>query len=427
MRLSSGSTATTICCLFLAGLISGCPEEPPPEPGGLQAAPAEKPAPGPEPAASEPGAPADPLAGLEPMPEMDLPEPVAAMELDCAEPPRPVAIWRRLCLFADKAEYEQHPEAARKLLAMGGEKVVPQLRRALRSDKPLVVEWAAKVCKDLGPKAAAAVPELAAMQRRDGLEWHRPQQMALEALGAIGPAAEPALPIILEVSRRGFNAYGIVSGQGSIAEALAGPGKPYREVVAALLELAAADDVVGRRAALKGLGRLQPEAEGLAAALEPRLSDEDEQVRLYAAATLYKLGDHQDAALLERIAAGLEAEDAKTRQRAAWAVAQVGPAAEPLVDRLLAGVEKEDDTIARLAMLRSLGAVGRPAGKVLPVLRRAAAKPGDIPSRAAIAALTDMGPAAKPALGLLRKLARKHKGSAKGLEAARAARAIRGE
>ncbi len=422
MRLSSGSSATSICCLFLAGLISGCPEDTPPEPGGLQPAPTDEPAP-----AAEPDAPADPLAGLEPMPEMDLPEPVAAKDIDCAEPPQPVAIWRQLCLFADKAKYQQHPEAARKLVAMGGEKVVPQLRRALRSGDPQLAEWAAKVCDDLGPEAAAAGAELAWVLGRQGMEWMKAQGMALEALAEIGPAAAPALPAVLAAQARGPNEFGLELSGGRIAVALAAAGKPYREVVAALLELAAADDVVSRRGAVKALGRLQPEAGRLAAALEPRLEDEDGTVRLFAAATLYKLGDRQDAALLERIAAGLEAADAKSRQRAAWAMAEVGPAAEPLVDRLLAAIEKEDRTMTRLAMLRSLGAVGRPADKVLPVLRRAAARPGDIPARAAIDALADMGPPAKPALGLLRKLARKHAGSAKGNEAARAIRRIRGD
>ncbi|MGW2391705.1 hypothetical protein ACWCYK_19705 [Streptomyces lydicamycinicus] len=102
--------------------------------------------------------------------------------------------------------------AVRGLLRSGTadpEHLVPVIRRLLRSDDPLAVPTAIALSEDLGPAAAACVPDLIEALRAEcavgdtrGAEWAgRRESRLVTALGRIGPAAGAAVPLLEGLSR----------------------------------------------------------------------------------------------------------------------------------------------------------------------------------------------------------------------------------
>ena len=84
-------------------------------------------------------------------------------------------------------------------LARIGPASVPTLIKALRSEVPEVREAAAWGVRCLGQDASEAVPELIKLLKTD----ERACNFSLQALGAIGPDAEPAVPAVVVVLRKG--------------------------------------------------------------------------------------------------------------------------------------------------------------------------------------------------------------------------------
>src|SRR5207244_7438738 len=81
-----------------------------------------------------------------------------------------------------------------------------------------------------------------------------------------------------------------------------------------------------RRQAAPALGRIDPEAKGLVAALTDALKDKDERVRRGAASSLGQIGAAADAAVPVLIDA-LKDEDQAVRTRAAEALKKIDPEA----------------------------------------------------------------------------------------------------
>ena len=158
-----------------------------------------------------------------------------------------------------------------------GPAAVGALSECLESDDAELARWVAESLRRIGPDAAAAVPALLGAWKKEAgqaWEWTSVRNQLAGALGAIGPAADPAIPLIAECfrSRDRFAVR-------PCAYALAAIGpKALPHLVAGLADAAAAD----RAAAAEALGRMGSAAGSAAPLLRKALKDDDEQVRQQA-------------------------------------------------------------------------------------------------------------------------------------------------
>lgn len=163
--------------------------------------------------------------------------------------------------------------------AMGqvGPAAVGALVECLESDDAELARWVAESLRRIGPDAAGAVPALLRAWKKEAgktWEWTSVRNQLVGALGAMGPAAEPAIPLIAECfrSRDRFAVR-------PCAYALAGIGpKALPHLVAGLAD----PDAGHRAAAAEALGRMGAAAGSAAPLLRKALKDDDEQVRQQA-------------------------------------------------------------------------------------------------------------------------------------------------
>ena len=83
--------------------------------------------------------------------------------------------------------------------AVSGESTVAVLMQALKDQDPKVRYKAVRVLADLGPSAAEAVPALSKTLKEDKNE--AVQETAAFALGKIGQAAKPAVPLLIQAAK----------------------------------------------------------------------------------------------------------------------------------------------------------------------------------------------------------------------------------
>ena len=148
-------------------------------------------------------------------------------------------------------------------------------------------------------------------------------------------------------------------------------------------------DPGARSSAAQRLARAGPEARGAAVPLVEAAADEDEEVREWAVAALEELGpppaedldrlaalaedprrdvaywaatllgrlEHQAAPAVRALTSALvDHGEAPVRQRAAWALGQIGPAAAPALPALQQAADSRDPRLARLAR-RAIGSI----------------------------------------------------------------------
>jgi HEAT repeat protein len=212
--------------------------------------------------------------------------------------------------------------------------------------------YATHVLARLGPKAADAVEPLRKILA-DQYAYEYVRGGAACALGRIGPAAEPAVPLLVST---------LASKQVSVR----------RNSSLALLRIGG----VPREAAEK---------------LVPRLRDPDEVVRANAAAALWKLAE--DPRAMDTLKSMLQAKGPGAYE-AAVALGRLAPEAKPAIPLLVAALASDDADAARAAA-RSLGRFGKSAIEPLePAI--AAAEPTT--ALRAVEALGQIGPAGEAAL-----------------------------
>jgi HEAT repeat protein len=207
--------------------------------------------------------------------------------------------------------------------------------------------------------------------------------------------------------------------------------RPLRDEIAVvgLLNSLKHSQTTVRRQAVRALCRQDLDPNVTLRQLGRALADSDSGVRVAAVQGLARCGDSAIPLLIE----SLRSKDKHVRREASWALAGLGPAAEPAVPALAEAVLDSDRKLVHGA-IRALGAIGPDAapaiGHLLTVLTGshfvegrqaawalgrigAAAVPslihviqtGDLYARAeAVWALTQMGPAARDAVGVLTNL-----------------------
>jgi HEAT repeat protein len=184
---------------------------------------------------------------------------------------------------------------------------------------------AARVLAKLGPRAAAAVPDLVAvLSRLRGTEQEPLQEAIVEALGQIGSAAKTALPALAKATARTIDIdLAIKASTEQILNA-----SDAQNIDVLTFQLLSRDPSLRLRAA-KALGDLGPAARAAVPALVAALADTDGDARrgAIAALRLIQPGAPPPEALVRAIALDLRDPDANFRLLAARALGRIGPPA----------------------------------------------------------------------------------------------------
>jgi HEAT repeat protein len=277
----------------------------------------------------------------------------------------------------------------------------------------------ATVLGNIGPRAAPAVPQLAELLKKGQGEAVR--EAAALALGKIGKKAKPAVPELVAILQS--ECKGSLAAR--VARALGAIGCTDDRVRSALLTLwlspseatkmqaavalcrlecdapsllpyltgtvAAHRDAAVRKAAAEALGWRDPGESGVVPALAAALNDDDEGVRLLAAAGLRRMHVSQEKALqlcgqqlkdcacaetalarfgpraLPALLEALEAADATTRMKAARTLSGMGEAAAAAVPALTAAL-RDSDLEVRLAAAKAVWNITSETDEVVPTL-----------------------------------------------------------
>ncbi len=175
------------------------------------------------------------------------------------------------------------------LAAMGAvEKVsVPGLIDLLHDSDAATQVSAARALGDLGANANQAVGALI-----EGLNQPTLQSSAVEALGKIGPAAEPAGPRLLEIAHGNDRELAITA-----LQALGGIGKPIPGLLPFLYDSLKNDDREVRLSALQSIVKAEPDRDKLLSLLIKSLQDESGRIRRVAALGVKPYGEKAQAAV----------------------------------------------------------------------------------------------------------------------------------
>ncbi len=261
----------------------------------------------------------------------------------------------------------QHPrEAGARLraaeaLAEYGEYAVPALRRLIVDGDALVRSYACVALVRMGPRAAAAVPDLIEIGRNPG-ESNDLRETAILALGQIGPPASPAFPMLQKVLRETL----CPQLRQEVFSALAALDTP--EAVAALIDMLEHGDQQERLAILDGFSAQGAKAKSAAAALLAFAARHpDSGLCDWVFLTVTAFGPETAVEL----AAYLQADQLEIRRRAAFALSRLGSDTAAAVPALSEALRDEAE-IVRFWAAKALGNIGPEArqatGPLLSVL-----------------------------------------------------------
>lgn len=302
------------------------------------------------------------------------------------------------------------------VLAQLGKPAVPALVEALKNDKSEY--WACLVLSEIGPDAAAAVPELTKVIESDAKPEVR-REAAL-ALGEIGPASAPAAEVLAKslgdkdqaVCCAAAYALGSIGPGAKSAEtaldkcslsknlllnALAAwalakiepeDADAKKKAVSLLSKGLAGKNPHLRRAALRGMLDLQTDPVVILEAVKSaRISSQDEIVDELLVVSS-EFGEPAVPLLVESL--NIE----RVRPLAASRLGRIGPAAKAAVPALAVIAAEDTDVAARCEALMALGAIAPESPKTL---KAAAAALGDAEEDVRYAACYVLGRIGKPA------------------------------
>ncbi len=333
-------------------------------------------------------------------------------------------------------------------IGAGSDAVVKQLVASLKDKDADVRREAATAIGRFGSRAVVAVPTL--MKRIEDPEIDV-RLASIDALGEIGPLAKKAVPELIHalcdkgrtVRLKTVQALGKIGpGAAAAVPDLVFSFRRYAKDSVYQKETARALGTMGKQASKFWIKALQDKDEKLRTssalvlgeignaalpalpALVNALGDSNEQVRLYAATALTKLGNPA----LKALRKALRAEDKQVRQNVIKALAGFGAKAVPAIveglkdaepkvrevavmslgklgDKATSSVPKlaealfDDEETVRLAVAQGLRSMGKSAAPVVPKLvERLSSEKSNKVSLAIIEALGAVGPSASSAI-----------------------------
>lgn len=269
------------------------------------------------------------------------------------------------------------------------------LVKQLSSDDENVVFSAAKTLSERGPKAAPAVDGLIRVLKQDN---DKNRLAAIFILERIGPAAAKAVPALIEAAQhpRDFH----TQYHACIALGAIGPqAKPATPVLLKLLN----DKTTSIRAhAAEALGQIGPAiGEEAIRRLTDALGDRNHIVKQSAVIALGRLGSAAKSAL-PSIDKALAEETIDTRVDAVTAIYNITGDKQRVLPQLIAEVAGDDDPDAAADLLATFGDAARPA--VPKFIKLLSSENPDVRYNGAMA-LGRLGPLAKDAVPALKTLA----------------------
>jgi HEAT repeat protein len=303
----------------------------------------------------------------------------------------PSAVLLPVLLDALKSTDPGVRAAAPPVIALLGTKAkpaLPALSEALK-DKELDVKLAAVFALgDLGPVAKGTADDLLALT--GDKDFFLLEPFVGSALANLGDGVLPALTKALAdqaPARRRVS-----------ASALAAMGVRAAPASEALAKALAHDDPATRQLAARALGKIGPDAKATVPSLEKTLTDKVPAVRIEAALSTWLI--MQDAKHVGVLIKTLGDESANVRDSACQALAVMKAGAKDAVDPV---AKLLDDKDLRVRAVMTLGAIGPPARKALPDLKKLMQdKDGETQLHAAFAVWQISGQA-KESLAVLEK------------------------
>jgi HEAT repeat protein len=269
-------------------------------------------------------------------------------------------------------------------------RLVAVLRVGLKDDDKFSRERAANALGAIGPAAEPAVSDLVA--ELAATEDPAVRRAAAWALGRIGPKASAAVPTLKELA-----VYGMATERPTAARALA--AIDLDSALPLLQEWLAQQDP-WPRSAVETLGSLGPRA---LPALRDALGHRSPGVRRAAASAVGALGAHGKGAVPE-LAKMLRDPDASARAGAARALGQIGSAARAATLALVPALKDENSGV-RQNVAQALGLIGADGKEAGPPLAGALSDPDAEVRTAAARSLIRLDVDLKPARRLLTAVA----------------------
>ena len=204
------------------------------------------------------------------------------------------------------------------------ERVAPALTAALRDADPEVL---ANVIDALATQAEAALPRATKALKND--ELRLPAIMLLQRLGPKAAAAVPELVSVLKEDRR-------KEVRQAIIEALLAIGTASSESVPALVSMLSDDNLDVRRGATFGLGRIGPPARSALPAIRRNFDTEKElrPISIWAMVRIAPEDDKIAATAVPLLVEALKREEAFVRFEAARTLGLIGPRARAAIPAL---------------------------------------------------------------------------------------------
>ncbi len=259
----------------------------------------------------------------------------------------------------------------------------PALVQAILSGSPQLRVLAAAAIARLDPSSNAGIPILVEALSSEVADV---AYTAVEGLGKVGPDAASAIPVLLEAHNKGrFVEPSVIAlarmgsaavpaiekllqhywGRRAVLSGLAEAGADARHATPALVRALSDPDERNRASAVLALGAIGPDARTAAPALVERLKLDDLPLEITSA--LQSIGP----GALPPILPLLKESRPDWRQRAALALAGMGPGAKEAVPELIDALRDSEPEVRSCAAraLSNIGPAARPALPALAALR----------------------------------------------------------
>lgn len=299
--------------------------------------------------------------------------------------------------------------------------------------------------RKVDPEGTQAVPMLIGLLGNQDADI---RSGAIHVLGRFGPAAKPAVPLIVKALDDPATAR-------AAARALVFLGPDAKEAVPALVKALGSDYGLVRRDAVWALGRIGPDARQAAPALVGMFEKDKpplfwSETQFLAGLVLGRIGDRSTAREMVAALEGFNSDNHPFAESLAMigpeavpemvqikdvdcgleviadALGRMGPEAREAVPWLIRQLQRKEVTFAKPSLVVALGGIGPAAKEAVPALAEVLKDTSEFTRREAATALGCIGPEAKAALPALDGLASDADEGVR-LIAAAAAFKIRGE